>query len=108
MDHSTACLLLDFYGHLLPARAREMLDLHVQEDLSLGEIADHLGVTRQAVHDGVRRAMDHLRRLEDELGLAARFLEQRSEIAAAIDALDRGQADEAAGRLKALLARISG
>ena len=41
-------LLLDFYGDILPERRREMIELYYNDDLSLAEVAEQLGVTRQA------------------------------------------------------------
>jgi len=79
------CLLLDFYGEVLSENQREMMDLYYNEDFSLSEIADEVGITRQGVRDAVRRAEDTLDSLEDKLGLIARFERlrmQRAEIAA--------------------------
>ncbi len=67
------CLLLDFYGEVLSDNQREMMDLYYNEDFSLSEIADEIGITRQGVRDAVRRAEDMLDSLEDKLGLIARF-----------------------------------
>jgi len=49
-------LLLDFYGPLLTDKQRMSLQLHHEDDMSLGEIAEELGVSRQAVHDNLQRA----------------------------------------------------
>ena len=49
-------MLLDFYGELLTDKQRECFDLHYNEDLSLAEIAEQLGVSRQGVWDNIRRA----------------------------------------------------
>ncbi|NJP39876.1 DNA-binding protein [Oscillospiraceae bacterium HV4-5-C5C] len=65
-------LLLDFYGDLLPAGSRELLDLSCNEDYSLGEIAQLRGISRQAAHDGIRRAEDALLKYESCLQLAFR------------------------------------
>jgi predicted DNA-binding protein YlxM (UPF0122 family) len=74
-------LLLDFYGPLLTERQREVLARHAEQDLSLGEIAAEMGVSRQAVHDVVRRATATLQRYEQRLGLVARFERQRRVLA---------------------------
>ena len=50
--------LLDFYGPLLTEHRREVLRLYCEEDLSLAEIAEQLGITRQGVRDTVKRAED--------------------------------------------------
>ena len=65
--------LLDFYGPLLTGRQRELLRLYCEEDLSLAEIAGQEGVSRQAVHDAVRRGDARLRAYEDQLGLLRRY-----------------------------------
>jgi len=67
-----ATRLLETYGGLLTSRQREVLELHYLHDLSLGEIAELLGTSRQAVHDLVRRSLTRLETYEDRLGLVAR------------------------------------
>ncbi|MGM9624675.1 MAG: sigma factor-like helix-turn-helix DNA-binding protein [Eubacteriales bacterium] len=84
------CLLLDFYGDVLPESQRTMMDLYYNEDFSLTEIADEVGITRQGVRDSVRRAEETLASLEDSLGMLARFetlRRQRTEILSALDQL---------------------
>ncbi len=66
-------LLLDFYGELLPSAQREMMELYYNEDLSLSEIAEQVGITRQGVRDSVRRAEELLSDYEAKLGMAERF-----------------------------------
>jgi predicted DNA-binding protein YlxM (UPF0122 family) len=73
-------LLLDFYGGLLTERQMLACRLYFAENLSLGEIASELSISRQAVHDTVRRAEQALLSYEDKLGLVARFVEQQSEL----------------------------
>ena len=66
-------LLLDFYGDFLTARQRQMLELHRNDDLSLAEVAQHSGLTRQGVYDAVRRGEETLERCEARLGLLGRY-----------------------------------
>ena len=73
-------LLLDFYGGLLTERQLLACRLYFAENLSLGEIAAELSISRQAVHDTVRRAEQVLLGYEDKLKLVARFVEQQSEL----------------------------
>ena len=61
-----------FYGGLLTGRQQDALRLHYEEDLSLGEIAEELGVSRQNVHELITRSAQKLRRYEEALGAAAR------------------------------------
>ena len=65
--------LLDFYGPLLTEHRREIVRLYCEEDLSLSEIAEQLGVTRQAVSDAIARARRQLSDYEAKLGLAERY-----------------------------------
>lgn len=67
------CLLFDFYGDILTAKQRELFDLYYNEDLSLAEISEHAGITRQGVRDAVVRAEHTLRDTEQKLGLVARY-----------------------------------
>ncbi len=71
-------ILYDFYGDLLPERVREIFRLYHEENLSLAEIAEQYDISRQGVHENVRRAEERLRGYEEKLGLAKRFLEQEA------------------------------
>ena len=68
-------LLLDFYGDVLSKRHRDMMELYYADDLSLAEIAESEGISRQGVRHILKTAEDHLRFLEERLGLAAQFEE---------------------------------
>ena len=70
-------MLFDFYGELLTDKQREYFDLHYNEDLSLAEIAETDGITRQGVWDIIRRGEETLRRYERKTGLVARFARER-------------------------------
>lgn len=61
--------LLDTYGSLLSDRHRELLDLYYNQDLSLGEIAAEVGISRQGVRDSIKKAEDDLFFFEDRLHL---------------------------------------
>jgi predicted DNA-binding protein YlxM (UPF0122 family) len=75
-------MLFDFYGELLTAKQREYFDLHYNEDLSLAEIAEQTGISRQGVWDIIRRAEASLREIEEKTGLVSRFAERREAILA--------------------------
>lgn len=77
-------MLYDFFGDLLTEKQREYFDLHHNEDLSLSEIAAHVGITRQGVHDIITRAEDTLRHTELKTGLIKRFTEIQTDIAEAV------------------------
>ena len=66
-------LLLDFYGPLLTDKQRMSLQLHHEDDMSLGEIAEELGLSRQAVHDNLQRARHILNDYESKLHLVAQY-----------------------------------
>ena len=66
-------MLYDFYGNLLTDKQKDLFDLYYNEDLSLSEIADNIGITRQGVRDGIMRSELLLRNTEDKLGLVKRY-----------------------------------
>ena len=69
--------LLDFYGNILTDKQRDAIDLYYNEDLSLAEIADHVGITRQGVRDAIKRGEETLLEMEGKLGFAGIFEEHR-------------------------------
>lgn len=73
-------LLFDFYGEMLTSRQKEFYDLYYNEDLSLGEIAENYGITRQGVRDVIVRAEAVLTELEDKTGLIKRFHTMKSQL----------------------------
>ena len=66
--------MYDFYGALLSERQREVFGLYHEENLSLSEIAEELGVSRQAVHNSLGKAKEELEGFEGKLGLIARHM----------------------------------
>lgn len=80
-------MLFDFYGELLTERQKEFFDLYYNEDLSLAEIAENAGISRQGVRDVIVRAEAAMQEMEDKTGIIRRFEAQRPHldaIAAAI------------------------
>lgn len=65
--------LMAFYGGMLTDKQRQVLTLHCEEDMSLGEIAQEAGVSRQGVHEMLNRASQKLFEMEEHLGMAKRF-----------------------------------
>jgi predicted DNA-binding protein YlxM (UPF0122 family) len=65
--------LLDFYGDVLTERKKEVLDMYYNEDLSLAEIAEQIGISRQGVRDLIKKAEEEIFFLEEKLGLAQKM-----------------------------------
>ncbi|MGL5438972.1 MAG: putative DNA-binding protein [Filifactoraceae bacterium] len=61
--------LLSLYGPLLTEKQIDIMNYHYQEDLSLGEISEIVGISRQAVHDTIKRCEASLMDYEDKMGL---------------------------------------
>jgi len=71
-------LLSDFYNQLLTARQQEVVRCYYEQDLSLSEIAENLSVSRQAVHDILKRAEKAMENYEFKLGLLASYLKEKN------------------------------
>lgn len=90
-------LLYDFYGQLLSRRQQEVMALYHEENLSLSEIAEEFGISRQAVHDTLKKAEQALADYEAKLGLV-RTLQRSEAVIRKIDAkIDGLIAELAAG-----------
>lgn len=74
MKDLNVSLLLDFYGNLLSEKQLFIMEQYYQEDLSLSEISELAGMTRQGVHDNIKRASGELKDYEKRLGLLERFM----------------------------------
>ena len=105
-------MLYDFYGELLTERQREFFDLYYNEDLSLAEIAENAGISRQGVRDVIVRAEGVMQDVEDKTGIIRRFESRRPHLDAIINAAARIIALNAAQRgdeeIAELAERISG
>jgi predicted DNA-binding protein YlxM (UPF0122 family) len=110
-------LLYDFYGDILTDRQKEFYDLYYNEDLSLSEIAENYGISRQGVRDVIVRAEATLTELEDKTGIIRRFhlmQDQLKEVLADVEAIARrndavGQDEEIEAlttRVKAVLDKL--
>lgn len=84
MDRFEISTLRSYYGALLTQRQNDMLVMHYDEDLSFGEIANIVGISRQAVLDGINKGEKHLCEYEERL----RLVEKDRKIHAVIDKLD--------------------
>lgn len=76
-----ASLLYDFYGELLTEKQNEVMRLYHEENMSLGEIAEERGISRQGVYDTLKKAEKSLKDYEEKLGLVERFESNRKSIA---------------------------
>lgn len=81
-------MLFDFYGELLTQRQKEFFDLYYNEDLSLAEIAENAGISRQGVRDVIVRAEAAMQEVEDKTGIIKRFEAQRPHLDAIQAAAD--------------------
>ena len=72
MDRAELMLLYDYYGDLLTERQRECFELRYDQDLSLGEIGQELGISRQGVHDNLVRTEALLQNMENKTGCVRR------------------------------------
>ena len=95
--------LTAFYGGLLTDKQRQVLTLHCEEDLSLAEIAQEAGVSRQGVHDMLTRAAQRLFDMEEKLGMAARFRRMEDGLEKCRNLLKEKRYDEAEGVIDTLI-----
>ncbi len=84
-------MLFDFYGEVLTPRQKEFFDLYYNEDLSLAEIAENYGISRQGVRDVIVRAEAIMTDLEDKTGLMKRFILMQQQVQAILDAAEKIQ-----------------
>jgi predicted DNA-binding protein YlxM (UPF0122 family) len=86
MDAMEMVLLYDYYGNLLTDRQKECLEMRYNQDLSLGEIGQILGISRQGVHDNLSRAEMLLRNMEEKTGCVKRDVACRKAVRTILDA----------------------
>ena len=105
MDALEMALLFDYYGGMLTDKQKECFDMRYNRDLSLGEIGQALGVSRQAVCDNLTRTEALLRRMEENVGCVSRDLRTRKALRMICEAAQslQGHSDaavtELAGRI---------
>ena len=105
MDAFELVLLFDTYGGMLTDKQRECFDMRYNQDLSLGEIAEMMGVSRQAVNDNLKKTEALLRRMEENIGSVKRDNEIRNalreilEAATVLDASSDPAVSDAARRI---------
>ena len=86
MDAWELALLFDTYGGMLTDKQKSCFDMRYNQDLSLGEIAEELGVSRQAVNDNLTRTEALLRRMEENIGSVKRDMLTRNAVREILDA----------------------
>ena len=112
MDALEMTLLFDYYGDLLTARQRMCFDLRYNQDLSLGEIAEELQVSRQGVYDNLNRAEALLKNMEEKTGCVRRDMAYRKamqtvkESVSALEAMDDASCQLIARRIAAAIQNV--
>jgi len=96
-------LLYDFYADLLTDHQKAVYSAYIQDNLSLGEIAEDEGISRQGVHDTIKRCNALLEGYESKLRLVERFLDIRDKIARIQSCEDLESAREIAGQILEIL-----
>ena len=110
-------MLLDFYGSLLTDNTREVMDMHFNRDMSLGEISESLGISRQGAHSFVNRGRELLYEYESKLGMLAKFRKVKGELellqsdideldVSSLPAYDRSLVDSMKKRVLELITRL--
>lgn len=104
-------LLYDFYGNLLTDKKRSVMECYHEDDMSLAEIADEMGISRAAVHDSLKSAEAQLEQYESKLGLLAKYEKARrlaDEADAIIDELgQKCKSDADAERLREIVEELA-
>ena len=96
--------LLDFYGDVLTERKRDALDFYYNNDMSLSEVAEELGISRQGARELIKKAEEELTFYEEKLGLAKKFADAQFHAKRALELCERnGVADEVGDEIRRLL-----
>lgn len=108
-DIARRTLLFDFYSPLLTERQQEIFDLHYQQDLSLGEIAEIQNVSRPAVFDILKRTEEALNTYEEKLSLVKKYLASSlilGNIKAEISSIEGSESKEKIDNLNSLILQL--
>ena len=92
-------LLFDFYGDMLTEHQKDIYGGYIQEDLSLSELAESTGISRQGVHDLIKRVEALLRGYEEKLHLVEKFLDIKEKVESIESSKDLGEAKKIATRI---------
>ena len=99
-------MLYDFYGSLLTERQQKAIEMHYLEDMSLAEVAEEFSVSRQAVHDILKRAVQAMQELDDKLCLVKKHEEKINKISQIDDILGKAVSGSKSGQKDISEARI--
>lgn len=107
-DKTRICVLFDIYGELLSPSVADAVDLYYNDDLSLSEVAENTGISRQGVRDSLRRGVELLENYESKLGLYGKYRENENtvkQIVSAVESLSAPYGEKAA--VVSLLGKLS-
>lgn len=99
-------LLYDFYGELLTDHQKEIYEQFILEDLSLSEIAEAAGISRQGVHDMIKRCNKILEGYEAKLHLVERFLSVKEKVEKMNSLLEKESEDELIQNIRTIAGEI--
>lgn len=102
MKNLDYALLLDIYGSMLTEKQRNFMELYYWEDLSLGEMSQTEGVSRQAVRDSIKRSEQILTAFEQSLGIAEKISACRDIFSEIKDIAENGVDKEKTNKIKEL------
>ncbi|MCD8214761.1 MAG: YlxM family DNA-binding protein [Clostridiales bacterium] len=92
-DRVYLSLIYDFYGELLTEKQKYIFESRYGEDMSFQEIGENCGITKQAVSDTLRRTEKQLKKYEEKLGLAEKYVSRKEKIGLALKALESGNTE---------------
>ena len=99
--------LLDFYGDVLTERRRDALDFYYNDDMSLSEIAEEMGISRQGVRDLIKKAEEELNFYEEKLGLAKKFADAQEHARRALELCEGSEvSDEVRREIRLLVESV--
>ena len=110
-------VLMDFYGDVLTDKQKDIMEQYYYEDLSLAEIAENFGITRQGVRDAIKRSEGVLLELEEKIGFSERYravqggvaeIEQLAKDIMFINSTSYSSSDEIGGNADRILEIVAG
>lgn len=99
-------VMLDFYGQMLTEKSFKIAELYYNEDMSLSEISENYNISRQAVHDTIKRSVAALEEYEGKLHLVKRFNNQRRTVEAVLEDLENKDVSTAKKKLQGLISSL--